>query len=734
MNDTHTNINTVTDSRTSVQATDSRQTAVPFSFAQQWEFTLKELRETLRDRRTIVTLMAMPLLLYPMLGLGLRFLAFQESSDQKVEYRLAIGSETEGAWLSEALQLGNSLLAASSEAKEQQPAPDVQLLVPNDPSEFDLEALVKNSAADVGVRVQLNEASVGNQFPATARVQLLQSRDSVRSRDAADYVQQRLAAANIDWIRQTSELNGKPFRLPVEQIRVLLEPAETGSAVLGLLPLILLLMTVTGGVYPAIDLTAGERERNTLETLMALPVPRFRLLLAKFVAVVAVTMLTGLMNLLAMSITLYALQLDKTLLGGDGFTLGLVCKLFLALSAFALFYSAVLLLLTSSARSFKEAQAYLIPLLLLSIAPGLVILMPGWNLASGTAALPLVNMLLLSRELLEGTVALLPAMVAIVSTVLYGVAALAMAAQVFGNDAAAIGSRGGWKDLLQRPKELSQQPSITAALVGLAILFPAYFVTSGLLSRGDAQPTGRLGLSAVMTIALFVGLPWLLMRWQRIDVLAGLGLKKTSWHYYVAACMLGIATWPWIFELVVFAQSIGIRGIDLSQIENVEGLLAGWREVPLWLIVVCLGVIPGVCEECFFRGYLFNGLKQHLNATWTIVVSAVAFGLFHVVLAGGAAPERLLPSTLMGLLLGWMAFRSGSIVPSIVLHAIHNSTLLLVVQSRDLLAEWNIGQVEQVHLPWLWLAVSAGVLGVGLLITRLAIKPAQIPTDATAPI
>ena len=151
MNDTHTNINIATDSKTSVQATDSRQTAVPFSFAQQWEFTLKELRETLRDRRTIVTLMVMPLLLYPMLGLGLRFLAFQESSDQKVEYRLAIGSEQEGAWLSEALQLGNRLIAASSEAKEQQPAPDVQLLVSNDPSEFELETLVKSSAADVGV-------------------------------------------------------------------------------------------------------------------------------------------------------------------------------------------------------------------------------------------------------------------------------------------------------------------------------------------------------------------------------------------------------------------------------------------------------------------------------------------------------------------------------------------------------------------------------------------------------
>jgi ABC-2 type transport system permease protein/sodium transport system permease protein len=226
----------------------------------------------------------------------------------------------------------------------------------------------------------------------------------------------------------------------------------------------------------------------------------------------------------------------------------------------------------------------------------------------------------------------------------------------------------------------------------------------------------------MMTASLFVGLPWLLMRWQRTRSLSGFGLKEPAWQYYVAAFLLGIATWPWIFELVVFAQSMGIRGIDLSKIENVESLLAGWKEVPLWLVVLCLGVVPGVCEECFFRGYLFNGLKQHLNATWTIVVSAVAFGLFHVVLAGGAAPERLLPSTLMGLLLGWMAYRSGSIVPSILLHAIHNSTLLIVVQSRDLLAEWNIGQVEQVHLPWPWLAASAVVLGAGFLVAILALK------------
>lgn len=711
------------------------KTAVPFSFARQLEFTLKELRETLRDRRTIVTLMAMPLLLYPMLGLGLRFLAFQNATDQEVEYRIALESEDEAIWLSQVLQLGEQRIAETLDAEETRVKPEVQILVPNDISNFDLDEMVTNSAADLGVRVQIGAdqaSSTANEV--NARVKLYQNESSAISRDVADYVEARLSAANVDLIKQWAKQSGAAFQVPVEHYRVRLAPAETGSAVLGLLPLILLLMTVTGGVYPAIDLTAGERERNTLETLMALPVPRFRLLLAKFVAVVSVTMLTGLMNLLAMSITLYTLQLDKTLLGGDGFTLGLGLKLFLALSAFALFYSAVLLLLTSSARSFKEAQAYLIPLLLLSIAPGLVILMPGWNLATGTAALPLVNMLLLSRELLEGTVTLLPAIVAVVSTVLYGAAALAMAAQVFGNDAAAIGSRGRWADFFQQPKTASQQPSITAALVGLAILFPAYFIVSGLLARGESQPFERLLVSAMMTASLFVGLPWLLMRWQRTRSFSGFGLKRSSWHYYVAAFLLGIATWPWIFELVVFAQSMGIRGIDLSQIENVESLLAGWKEVPLWLVVICLGVVPGVCEECFFRGYLFNGLKQHLNATWTIVVSAVAFGLFHVVLAGGAAPERLLPSTLMGLLLGWMAYRSGSIVPSILLHAIHNSTLLIVVQSRDLLTEWNIGQVEQVHLPWPWLAASAVVLGAGFLVARLARKSVHTQSKEIVPL
>ena len=144
-------------------------------------------------------------------------------------------------------------------------------------------------------------------------------------------------------------------------------------------------------------------------------------------------------------------------------------------------------------------------------------------------------------------------------------------------------------------------------------------------------------------------------------------------------------------------------------------------------MLLALGVVPGVCEECFFRGYLFNGLRDHFKPLGTILITAVAFGLFHVVLAGGAAPERLLPSTLMGILLGWVRWRSNSLLPSILLHVMHNSSLLLVVQSRDLLEQWNIGQFQQQDLPSSWLAASA----VGFLVSVLLIHYSQ-PTGRVA--
>src|SRR5262249_55320756 len=95
-----------------------------------------------------------------------------------------------------------------------------------------------------------------------------------------------------------------------------------------LLPLVLILMTITGAVYPAIDLTAGERERGTLEVLIAAPVPRWALLAAKYVAVVSVAVLTALMNLGSMTLTLWATGLGQAVLDEKALTVWLLPEVF----------------------------------------------------------------------------------------------------------------------------------------------------------------------------------------------------------------------------------------------------------------------------------------------------------------------------------------------------------------------------------------------------------------------
>src|SRR5262249_56297190 len=105
-------------------------------------------------------------------------------------------------------------------------------------------------------------------------------------------------------------------------------------------------------------------------------------------------------------------------------------------------------------------------------------------------------------------------------------------------------------------------------------------------------------------------------------------------------------------------------------------LRGGGGEQPV-AVVLCLGVIPAVLEELFFRGYLFSALCAASPPRTAIVVSALLFGLFHLV-GPLLIVERGVTSTLLGLLLGWLAWRTGSVVPGMILHALHNTSLLLL--------------------------------------------------------
>jgi ABC-2 type transport system permease protein/sodium transport system permease protein len=485
-------------------------------------------------------------------------------------------------------------------------------------------------------------------------------------------------------------------------------------------------MTITGAVYPAIDLTAGERERGTLEILVSAPVPRMALLLAKYVAVVTVAVMTATINLVMMLVTLEYNKLTGLVFKQNGVTVELVVQLFFLLVLFSTFFSAVLLALTSFARSFKEAQAYLVPLMLVSLAPGVLAMMPGLRLQGPLIVTPLVNIVLLARDLAEGHATSGAVTTVVVSTLVYAVAAIAAAARIFGAEAVLYSDQSGWYDLFRRPAEPQPTASVAGALFCLALTFPVFFVLVGLAP--NVPEDQRFTYQICGTLLLFVGIPLAGCLLARIRVQTALQLRLPPVIAWPAALVLAVACVPVLYYVVAWMRDLGWTLLSSGQLRQMRYLLRSWRTESPALLAGYVAVI-GAAEELFFRGFLFSAFRARAGARLTVVVTALLFGLFHFV----TQFDRLLPSTLMGLLLGWLCWQTRSVLPGMVLHAAFNTTLMLLAYYQPMQPGTILRGPQPDELPWWWqvAALPAGIMAAALVwwyrrrLPQLEPKPAE---------
>jgi ABC-2 type transport system permease protein/sodium transport system permease protein len=655
----------------------------------------KELSEILRDRRTIVTLILMPLLLYPLLSVAFQqfFLASGLAPQVKIEHRIGFVADLDAGIFLRRLAKGDGVLQRRREIARQgkddpAPWPEVRPVT----ADFDtLQAEMRGGQLDLIVRLAFPPAFVTLPPPTLPGpgadyrfdFEVLYVPTSPGGQAALAYIEQRLAAANeLDLLFRMSKLKNPN---PVEYIRLRKAPLDVSDgggsmmSLASLVPLILILMTITGAVYPAIDLTAGERERGTLEILVAAPVPRLGLLFAKYVSVVSVAVLTALVNLVAMTLTLLFSGLSG-LFPDETFTLLTMVQVFGLLLLFAAFFSAVLLCITSFARSFKEAQAYLIPLMLVSLAPGVMGMMPGLELEDWAAA-PLLNIVLLARDLFKHEAELGPALVVIVTTLVYALAAIGLAARIFGAENVLYNEQGSWGDLFRRPVEPRLHASVSAALLCLALTIPLNFAMTGtrtlLIQNQTLDEQQAIFLGPLMTALLFGGLPALFAWRGHLQWTSAFAMVPARWPAYVGGIALGLSLWPLLF----YAMSYLNLRLDDAVRAKIEQMAASVASLPPG-IKVALFVVPALLEEWFFRGYLYGALRQRLGAAPTIAITALIFGLGHYVLTPVLGRVRAVPSAVMGVPLGMVREASGSIWPGMLLHAMHNGCLALLIQEQ----------------------------------------------------
>jgi sodium transport system permease protein len=182
---------------------------------------------------------------------------------------------------------------------------------------------------------------------------------------------------------------------------------KLGGMVVGLfLPYLVIILSLSGAMYPAIDMTAGEKERGTLETLLVCSASRYEMVIGKFVTVFTASIITALLSLLSLFGTFtVGANVAANLLEGFPFSiqpLGIITVFLMILPLSALF-SSILMMISIFAKTSKEANSYIHPLMFLVILPAIVSILPGIELSPRLALIPIVNTSLLLKEVLMGT-------------------------------------------------------------------------------------------------------------------------------------------------------------------------------------------------------------------------------------------------------------------------------------------------------------------------------------------
>ena len=579
----------------------------------------KELRESLRDRRTLAVMILFPLVVYPLLSLLAAQVAASRDKTRQARPSLVAVAGSGGA--------RDDLVARIRER------PKLLTLVE------------RGSRADVTAGrldglVQLGEASVRH-------AEIVYDAGREESREAAERLSDVIVSALPE---------GCAPLFSLEKRSVAPEAGVGGYLLSKVLPLLVVLMVLLGAFYPAIDVTAGERERGTLETILSSPIRRFDLLLGKVLAVTALATLTGLLNLASMSVTL--IQVMR--LADPASTLPVPWTRAAAASAVVLpaafLFASLFVAVGAVARGFKEAQHLLTPVYFLSIAPAVAGAVGEYRLAGLAAWIPCMNVTLLARELLLGHAPLLGALAALASTVACGCAALAVAAHIYGSE----------RFVDPGPRERRFRANSSAPTAGQALfLYALAFVLLYFLWLPLQRRSLVLGLLASEWGGL-LGLVVLFAVFTRRSLADLLRIVRPPPRCLAGAALVGLSAWAGVAIL-----SEWVSPVPKEVIEQLRRSLIptdGSRSLLGTLALVAL--TPAVCEEALFRGPILRGLRARAGPAAAVALTGLLFGVFHLELS------RILPTALLGVLLSLVALQSGSILPAMLAHFLNNASLV----------------------------------------------------------
>lgn len=670
-----------------------------------------ETRMLLRDRRTVVLSILLPLVVLPAILFGMKFMSeLRRDRLDATTYRYAVA----GAYADSVRTLiGRGGLRAAAEAGDgRQPVSFVEVEAARPDSslaagelDFYLDALTGSQADSLDLAAAAADSAevpderreaatvegaitepggddtedvdvtvADERYPGVpvVRVYFRANRDESRA-GSAMMVDRLVEARKQD---RADALRSHGFEGdPDESIRLsrvdVATPEQAAGFYFGrLLPLLLVFLTLTGASVAAMDSVAGEKERGSLETLLTTSASRIEIITAKQLTILSVALFITLAQAgnLFVYLGLGLIELPAEL--DIEVSPVAVLVLFALFVPVAVVVSSLLLLVSTYAKTYRETQLYILPVFLGLMVLTAAGLLPAVSLRSLIAVVPVANVSVAVREI----------MVAHYDVPMLLVTCLSMLAAAF--LLLRMSSR-----MLDMERLITAQEADEADLQGGAALFPrrvllwfAGMFALIVIAPANVDALTRLeGQWAFNMFGVFFLGSLLMIRVHRLDWREALAIRPVRPQVWLAVLLLVPST------LLTGIFVVGLSSVFLPFPEEMLEKFASQLipdDFPMWQILLMLAVTPGIVEEMAFRGLLLHGLHRRLRPLVLILVVGLIFGLFHQALF------RIIPTSYLGMVLTAVAVLTGSIFPCILLHAGNNAFAFLLYRSGVEIETW----------------------------------------------
>jgi len=377
----------------------------------------KEISGAIRDRRTLISMIIIPLIFYPLLFLGIGYFTMmgQEKSDSLPSI-VAVRGREHAPELMEILEKNEKIDLVYFEENPEKAleAGKIYLLI-EIPEDFNVN---KSQEIPRNIVVQYDSTV---QYSQVARRRVTNLIEDYRQQIIESRLEQ--LGLNVHYVQ--------PIKTQWADISS--EERKTGSILGMILPYIIVILIFIGAMHSAVDITAGEKERGTLATLLVSQLSRFEIVMGKYFTVITISATSMILGLIGLSIAFLtpAYALGELPLIKINFSFSIFFLFFLVLAPLVGLASAILLLIGIFARNNKEASTYVTPIYMGAIFLGMISLSQGIELAEPMFFIPILNNSFTFKELLIGIVNWKHILSTLISNIGIALIALFVAAYLF---------------------------------------------------------------------------------------------------------------------------------------------------------------------------------------------------------------------------------------------------------------------------------------------------------------